>query len=184
MTAQPDAIGAAAFDWWRARIAADTGEARGLAARLRRDGSPLAVLSEPAVHGLARALQGADAGLRSSLEGGWAMRLAALAHVLAAVGAHEPEPLARLWGQGDPPRLSRLRFQRMLRETDTTALAVAVRRALPLAGGRCNVARLAQDLLRWDEAARIRWCFDYFGGSVPEAVKPSSDEPAAEEATA
>ncbi|NAZ36459.1 type I-E CRISPR-associated protein Cse2/CasB [Rubellimicrobium sp. CFH 75288] len=179
-----DALAGAARQWWRERLRADTGEARGLCARLRRDANPVSVLSEPAVHDLARALGTAHPGLRAELGEAWAARLAALAHVLAAVEAETPEPLARLWGEGDPPRLSRLRFQRMLRETDAVTLAVSVRRALPLAGDRCNVARLAQDLLRWDEAARIRWCFDYFGGRAPEAAAPSSDGPTAQDARA
>jgi CRISPR system Cascade subunit CasB len=49
-------------------------------------------------------------------------------------------------------------------------LAVGLRRAIPMVGRTCNVARLGRDLLFWNEITRTRWCFDYFGAEAPREV--------------
>lgn len=154
----------AARDWWRDSLAdRASGAARGLAARLRR-ASPLEALSEPAVQALARRL-----GLGPAQAG----TLLRLVQVLAEVREDDRQTLARRLG-GDPPVMSHLRFQRLLRAEGEEA-ATALRRAIVMADRRCNVERLAADLLAWDhpewgEAARRRWIFDYFAAPQPDGL--------------
>lgn len=147
--------GATALGWWSERIAPrDIPAAKGLSARLRR-AAPLAVLCEPAVIQLHAAI-----GLPSSQ----ADRLVLLATLLAEIRENSGETLAKRLG-GAEPVLSHLRFQRLMR-ADGGELADHLRRAIQMADRRCNVAALATDLLHW-EAARPRWCFNYFGADAP-----------------
>lgn len=152
-----------AADWWREALAnRESGAARGLAARLRRaDG--VAVLAEPGVQGLARRL-----GMGSAQAGD----LIRLVQVLAELRDGDGASLARRLG-GEV--LSPLRFQRLMRARDAE-FTTQLRRAILMADRRCNVARLAGDVLVWDhpdwgDAARARWCFDYFGAPL-EAQSP------------
>ncbi len=154
-------------DWWRGALAdRDSGVARGLAARLRR-ADALGVLAEPAVQALARRLGMGPAD---------APRLAGLVQVLADLRADDRAPLAaRLAGV-----LSPLRFQRLMR-VEGEEFTTQLRRAILMADRRCDVARLAGDLLAWDhpewgDEARARWCFQYFGGSLDEAPVTSEEK--------
>jgi CRISPR system Cascade subunit CasB len=155
-------------DWWRGALAdRESGVARGLAARLRR-ADALGVLAEPAVQALARRLGMGPAD---------APRLIRLAQVLADLRADDRASLAQRLSDV----LSPLRFQRLMRlegEEFTTQL----RRAIVMADRRCDVARLAGDLLAWDhpdrgDRARAHWCFDYFGGAL-DASPVTSEEKA------
>ncbi|TKD12522.1 hypothetical protein FBT96_20250 [Rhodobacter capsulatus] len=155
MSDEPKGPGAVALGWWTRNIAPrEMPSAKALSARLRR-AAPLAVLCEPAVQDLARGL---------SLGPAQADRLVQLAVLLAEVREHVPERLARRLG-GAEPVLSPLRFQRLIR-AEGVELTDLLRRALSMADRRCNVAALATDILHW-EAARPRWCFDYFGAEAP-----------------
>ena len=157
---KPDAkpsSGAIAMAWWAVNIEGKgSGKARGIAARLRRT-LPMQVLCEPAVHDLARKLD-----LRPVQAG----QLVQLATLLANVRTHSNETLAKRLG-GDDPKLSTLRFQRLMRAGEGE-LTDHLRRAIAMADGTCNVAALAADILHWD-AARPRWCFHYFGADAPAA---------------
>lgn len=164
--------GAVAARWWSERIAnRESGAARGLAARLRR-ADALGVLAEPAVQDLAR-----DLGLGAAQAG----VLVRLVQVLAEVRDNDGDTLARRLG-GAEPVMSHLRFQRLLRAEGEEA-ATAIRRAVIMADRRCNVERLAADILVWDhpewgEAARRRWIFDYFAAARPGADQNSEESPA------
>lgn len=150
--------------WWSQELADRTsGAARGLAARLRR-ATPASALAEPAVHDLAA---------RLGLKARDAERLSLLARLLAEVRDHTPEPLAKRLG-GAEPTLSTLRFQRLLR-AEGDELSDALRRAIGMADGRCNVASLGQDILRWDDKTRMAWCFNYFGETAPQTEKTESE---------
>ncbi len=166
----------AIMGWWRSNLQTDghgaqTGPARALAARLRRAVSPVEVLSEEAVFDLGKAL-----GLTQESD---ALRLTILAATLAHVKQHQPRRLANCLGAGDPPPLSQLRFQRILRAEAGPELAEFLRRALPMVEHSCNVGQLGVDLLHWDEKTRTRWCFDYFHSMAPHTDAPS--EPATED---
>ena len=154
-------------DWWRGALAdRNSGAARGLAARLRR-ADALGVLAEPAVQALAR---------RLGMGPGDAPRLVGLVQVLADVRADDRASLAqRLAGV-----LSPLRFQRLMR-AEGAEFTTQLRRAILMADRRCDVARLAGDLLAWDhpdwgDPARARWCFHYFGASLDEAPVTSEEK--------
>jgi len=102
-------------------------------------------------------------------------RLAALVPVLAAVETERRQRIAGAFGAGEEPPLSQLRFQRLIRSTESGELARALRRALSLIDPACNVAALGADFLRWDEQVRMRWCFDYFGKAPPDALAAASE---------
>lgn len=153
-----DKPGGIALGWWSREIAPrDIPAAKGLAARLRR-AAPMAVLCEPAVIGLARALN-----IRPDRAGD----LVRMATLLAEVRDNTGETLAKRLG-GAEPVLSRLRFQRLMR-AEESELTDQLRRAILMADRQCNVAALAQDLLHW-ERARARWCFHYFGAEAPSKL--------------
>ncbi len=157
-------------DWWDARLKdRNSGAARGLMARLRR-ATPLEVLMEPAVQELRRAL-------RLGTSDREVAALVRLVQVLAEV-RDEGEALARRLG-GDPPLMSPLRFERLLRAEGEEATLV-LRRAVIMAERRCDVQRLATDLLAsdhpdWGEGTRRRWNFDYFAAPVPEVGKTAGE---------
>jgi CRISPR system Cascade subunit CasB len=157
---KPDAkpsSGAIAMAWWVVNIAdKESGKARGIAARLCR-ALPMQVLCEPVVHDLAGKLD---------LQPAQAGQLVQLATLLANVRTHSNETLAKRL-VGDDPKLSTLRFQRLMR-ADGDELTDHLRRAIIMADYTCNVAALAGDILHWD-AARPRWCFHYFGADAPSA---------------
>lgn len=147
-------LGAEILRWWVANLAdRQSGRARALVARLRRAQGADA-LTQPEVHDLARCLALRDG-----------VRLANLVRLLAEVKEHSPQPLARRLG-GPDPALSTLRFQRLMR-AEGEELIEALRRAITMAGGRCNVAALGLDFLHWGEGVRTRWCFHYFGAQAP-----------------
>jgi CRISPR system Cascade subunit CasB len=158
MSQEKKGPGAIALGWWAREIAQrDSPAARGLSARLRR-AAPMAVLCEPAVQRLARALD---------LDHWQSDLLVRLAVLLAELRETSPETLAQRLGGGDNAVLSNLRFQRLLR-AEGDELTDHLRRAIVMADRRCNVAALAADLLDW-EAVRPRWCFHYFGADAPAA---------------
>jgi CRISPR system Cascade subunit CasB len=158
--------------WWNANIAdRESGRARALAARLRR-AEGIEALVEPEVVALAHDLNMAREAV--------VVPFLRLVQVLADVRENTNEPLARRLG-GSEPVLSALRFQKLLRARDTD-LTQPLRRAIAMAGRRCNVEHLAADLLIWDhpdwgDRVRARWCFDYFGAPPPdEAPEPAASE--------
>lgn len=162
--AETKSAGQIILGWWSHEVADRTsGAARALAARLRR-ATPASALAEPAVHHLAAQL---------NLSARDAERLSQLVRLLAQVREHRPEPLPKLLG-GAEPALSALRFQRLMR-AEGDELSDSLRRAIGLADGRCNVAALGQDILRWDDRTRMNWCFNYFGESAPQTEKTESE---------
>ena len=150
--------------WWALNIGnREVPAARALSARLRR-ASRIEALAEPAVQGLGRALSLQDP-----------VALAGLAQALANVRTSTGKPLARALGAGEPPALSTLRFQRLIR-AGGDELPAALRRALPMVDHACNVGALGSDLLLWShpehgDSVRARWCFQYFGAAAPVSLE-------------
>lgn len=141
--------------WWNDNIAdRNDGAARALSARLRRAG-PIEALSEPAVFRLAQSLGTRDP-----------VRIHRIVSVLANIRSNRPLRIAQAFGAGDPPALSPLRFQRVLR-ADGEALGPALIRVLPMIDRSCNVGTLGADLFFWNDATRTRWIFDYHGATQP-----------------
>jgi len=129
-----------------------------LAARIRRAVSNLDVATEPQVHVLAN-------------EYGLGPRAIQLARVLAEIRLNGDDVLAQRLGPGlGNPVLSQARFQRLIRSEGIDDRVTALRRVLPMVDRTCNVAALARDFLKWDEATRIDWTFDYYHSPKPNAV--------------
>ncbi len=165
-------VGKTLSGWWRQalRPAEDSGAARALRARLRR-ADALEVLAQPQVHDLVAHAPWlryrADALIR-------------VVQVLAHVERNDPRSLARILGSGDPPAMSRPRFERLAR-SQGDELPRALRRAIDLTDGGCNVALLGRDVLDWDdpdrgEAIRRNWYFDYFNASRAAAATGAAPE--------
>ncbi|GCD60016.1 hypothetical protein WSS15_30470 [Acetobacter pasteurianus] len=144
-----------AFRWWDHNIRPrDTkSRARSLAACLRR-GDGVTILSQPEVQKLASDLEFQPHNARSLIR---------LSQILSCIREDDARSLATIIG-GNPPLLSPLRFQKILRaEFKDEELVDYLRRAVDMAGKRCNVKSMAGDLIYWGEAVKTRWCFDYFG---------------------
>lgn len=147
-------IGVNIQSWWSRELAnRDNGQARALAARLRRAGD-IEALAERAVLDL-----GQELGLRDGA------RLSRLVRLLAEIRETAPDPLPRRLG-GAEPVLSTARLQRLLR-AEGDELVDTLRRALVMADRRANVAAFGADVLFWGDAVKTRWCFQYFGADAP-----------------
>lgn len=158
-------VGSIAMSWWAMHIGArDRPAARAVAARLRR-APAAAVLCEPVVQQLAREL---------GFGPGRADRLVQLVSLLAELREHDNAPLASRLG-GVEPKLSTLRFQRLMR-AESDDLTAQLRRAISMAERRCNVAMLAHDILHWGDKTRARWCFQYFGADAPTEISKETTE--------
>ena len=158
--------------WWWTNIGnRDSAAARARAARLRR-AEAVEVLVDRSVHDLAQ-----DLGLGAKD----AKPLIRTIQALAEVRDSGPR-MARCLGKGDPPALSPLRFERLIRSTGDE-IGISVRRSLPMVGRACDPGYLGLDLLRWNENTRIRWTFEYFAKRPPEDTKHDpTDTPAEAEA--
>lgn len=166
-----DDIGKTFAAWWRQMLRPDqdSSAARALRARLRQADNPLDVLAQPQVHDLvaqAPWLQSRPDALIRAVQ------------VLAQVERNDPRNLGRVLGAGDPPAMSPARFERLVR-TPPDDLARAIRRALALTDGACNVAHLARDVLGWDgdwgDDIRRNWYFDYFNAARPAAPQVTKE---------
>jgi CRISPR system Cascade subunit CasB len=141
-------------DWWR-RLDDDTG---GRAA-LRRAPDLTAVVLQPAFQRLHRRMLATG-----WPEGAWAGdRLAAAAGLLAHLREADALPLPKAMSarEGDKPRVSELRFKRLLESPDVETLFIGLRRTLPLIQHRCDPVALADDTVNWGDSVRKRWAYDY-----------------------
>ena len=170
-----DYPGTMASGWWKRYCAPDTGDPA-TRARLKRCGSFTEALGVPAAILLARQLGAlkdvGDRRLESAL---------GLARVLANISADDIRPPMRAAGwpsfPGDKreadvdgsqrPRLSELRFRRLLQTGGGEEQVTAFVRLIRLLGGQVNVAALARDYLNWDrDTTKHRWAFDYYAAST------------------
>jgi len=167
MSEETQSAGQICARWWRGAIAADTGPARKTRAQLRRADTALAALGIAAVHDLNRALKDGGYDLRKRPDG--PDRLALIAVALAHVSETGPRA-ARSFGAGDPPALSPMRFDALIRAEAPRDLIRPMVRALRVVRGAVNPGHLANDLYWWTERTRTEWCFEYHGasGASPE----------------
>lgn len=127
--------------------------------RLRRAGTILELCTEPATITLCR---------KVSCRPETLARYALIAGVLAVVQADVPQTLAR--GLGEPegnPRLSPLRFRKLIETMEPDEQLAAFRLALAKVDHRANVRDLAATLLEWNERSsadrrRQRWIYEYY----------------------
>lgn len=176
-------------DWWKALQPRVEGDAalpgalwamgRGERAQLRRCADAEELLGHAATLLLARQLielndeKGPLPDTSLSYE-----QLAWVAGVLAVVkdDARDGRSLALLLGNAagnERPVMSELRFESLQRSTALPDLFVQWRRAVQLAGGVVDVARLADDLLGWQrelgrvsarasDGVKFHWACDYY----------------------
>jgi CRISPR system Cascade subunit CasB len=143
--------------WWQ-ELAEDTG---GRAA-LRRAPDITAVVMLPAFQRLHRRLLAAGWPSRPS-HSDHNDRLAAAAALLAHVreASDLSLPAAMSQRDTDKPRVSELRFKRLLEAPDADTLFAGLRRALPLIQHRCDPLALANDVVNWGDEVRKRWAYAY-----------------------
>lgn len=145
------------YDWWKA-----LDDDRGSRAILRRAPDITAVTLTAPYQRLYRKL----------CDAGWATArrndaLAAAIGLLAHVKREEDKvkTLAAsmsLHAEGsDRPRVSELRFMRLLESPDIHALFTGLRRALPLMNHRVDVMTLVNDVVEWDDKVKKIWAYSY-----------------------
>ncbi|WP_338415608.1 type I-E CRISPR-associated protein Cse2/CasB [uncultured Sphaerotilus sp.] len=162
--------------WWE-RLAAE--DAAGLdkadRAVLRRCDTPTAVACTGAYQRAYRCMAAAHEGEPWTP---WQQdRLAALVGLAAHIrtrGDHDLPTELRL--PMEAPRVSELRFRRLIESPDVDTLFVGVRRVLPLIGHHVDLFSLARDLWRWNDQVRKRWTYAYYDTTAPRTrVAASSD---------
>jgi len=151
---QNDAWGGLLLRWWQGLE-----EDRGGRAALRRAPDITAVVMTPAYQHLHQRLKAAgwpDAEWRKD-------HLAAAAGLLAHVKQHTQQtpPAAMSQRDGDKPRVSPLRFMRLLEAPDIDTLFAGLRRTLPLLQHQVDVLALATDVVNWSDNVKKRWAYAY-----------------------
>lgn len=63
------------------------------------------------------------------------------------------------------------RFRRLLQKQTAEELQPDLMRAVRLIGDVADVRDLAASILRWNDATRRRWAFEYFQHANPKTVK-------------
>ncbi|MCB1751678.1 MAG: type I-E CRISPR-associated protein Cse2/CasB [Gammaproteobacteria bacterium] len=134
---------------------------KGTRAELRRCDMPEKVMFHPAFPRLCRRLQPL-----LEQEWNWQIRLAALVGLLSHVRKTTGQTLAHQMA-GNPPKVSELRFRRLLqREADDFYGAMI--RVLPMLDHTANLPDLMSSVFYWGDPVRKRWAFDYFP-NTPES---------------
>lgn len=100
---------------------------------------------------------------------------AAVAGILAHVKINNANPrnFAYWLGQpkaegGNTPRLSELRFRRLVRAKTHEELFIDLIRTLPLADYTAPVKQLARDVYQWNDFTRREWTFAYYDARAGE----------------
>ncbi len=171
-------MGQAVLEWWK-RMQGLTGEnlnaletaspqpgVTGERAELKRAESLAETVFTPAYQRLRLALLKTPASRPTTPAEEAAV--AALARVLVRVKAAETaKSFPRRMGEpgeegGDKPRVSELRFKRLLRSDNPADLADVLIRLLPMLEHRANPLELAEAIWFWNEMTRKRWADAYF----------------------
>ncbi len=153
-------IGTVCYRWWTRLTNKSIGHLRADHARLRRADGMSAALVVEAVHVLHSDLCQVGCDLRNKPD-----VLALVALSLAQVKESGTKTTAKMMG-GNPPSISEIRFNTIIRTTEPADLIPLIRRALKVIGPFIDVNRLSTDLIWWNEATRARWCFDYYDSST------------------
>lgn len=146
-------------EWW---VDLTREERRGQRAVLRRAKSLEEVVLAPAFHHLRHALAGSE---HTSVT-----RIALVAGVLAHLDENDTVPVAARMAQPAPgtarPRVSELRFRRLLQAREPEELLRAMRRLLGLLGSsgraKASVDDLTESVYWWSERTRRQWALDFY----------------------
>jgi CRISPR system Cascade subunit CasB len=144
--------GDALAEWWNG-LAANPG-AR---ADLRRAHDLTAVVISPAFQRFRRRMVMAGLPEDESRQD----RLAVLAGVLVHLNASNELRLPQAMRGEDKPRVSELRFRRLLDSPSMEDLFTGLRRVLPLIDSAADIHQLAADIWYWGDKVRKRWAYDY-----------------------
>lgn len=161
-------VGDVVVRWYRSSLNQKDGAGRSTGARLRRCGSSAEALAVAETHIL-------NARLKKLGKPPTPDQLALLATTFARLKSIDGDKLAALFGKrktnDEPPLLSNLRFQSLIRIRSHHELLVPLRRSLAVLGPNpaCNGRALAEDLYRWNDRVRNTWCFQYFGAEFAAA---------------
>jgi CRISPR type I-E-associated protein CasB/Cse2 len=150
-----------ALDWWRTSLLEGD---RGNRARLRRCHTPLDAVAVPSAISLSRRLGRVPAPTDPVWKQRGFERALGLAIVLASVKQNNQIPLLRSLGwekfpydqketdvTSGRPKLSELRFKRLLQTEGEDELIAAFGRLVQLADGATDVAALTRVYLHWDD---------------------------------
>lgn len=177
-----------ARDWWSYTCHPQRGDSAARA-RLRRCRSATEALAVPAAVGLARRL----GAIREPLDERRLEGALGLARVLAHVTTDTTVTAMRAAGWGsfpgdrresdaEPaarPRLSEVRFRRLLLTGSGEEQVFMFARLVRLIGGEVNVASLARDYLAWHwDSTRHRWAFEYYaaGSATPASLQSTTGD--------
>jgi len=142
--------------WWQ-----NLENNKGTRAELRRCDSPEKVMFHPAFPHLCQQLEP-----WLGEEWNWELRLAAVVGLLSHVRKTTGQRLAYQMA-GNPPKVSELRFRRLLqRERDD--LYGAMIRILQMLDQTANLPDLFNSVFYWGDPVRKRWAFEYFP-NTPES---------------
>lgn len=149
-----DDFGKVLRKWWQGLE-----DDKGGRALLRRARQTLDVAACPAFHRLRWAI-----GELGHID---TVRLSMIAMAAARVERILPsQTLAKTMAQakegGSNPRVSGLRFRRLIQIDDRRELWGPLRRILALVDNTADIATLAQDLYFWGPKVKIRWAEDYY----------------------
>jgi CRISPR system Cascade subunit CasB len=160
----------ALYEWWedlqeidppKDRTRPRNSDRAGRAA-LRRCGTIAQIIRVPAYQHLCRRMQQKGWSASSSSQGD---RLAVVAGLLAHVKEDDGQPLAKTMSAraegSDQPKVSTLRFMRLLDSPDLETIFTGLRRVLPLMEHKANVKALAEDLIYWGDNIKKKWAYAY-----------------------
>ncbi len=161
---------AIAEEWWCTLTAEDPqrrGPRRAALARLRRATTTLEVIQEPEALRLIRRLPKEDPD-----------RVAVLAGVLALVRESDTRPVARAIGRKElddeaSALMAEVRFRRLL-QAGHPEIMESMRRLVRLAGRKVNVHGLSTAILRWGDAVKKKWIFEYYNVSEAGDLRDDS----------
>lgn len=146
--------GQALRQWWESL--ADDREAR---AQLRRAPDLTAVTLTPGFQRFFRRM--ASRGFPSQPGVNQQERLAAIAAVLAHLHHADSRRLPETMMGPDKPKVSELRFRRLLESPSIDDLFVGLRRTLPLVDHCADPNLLANDIWFWGDKVRKEWAYAY-----------------------
>ena len=145
-------IGASALAWWNA-LEHDPGDR----AELRRCGTAAEAVFCPATHRLARRFAADGCQVSRSVLPWIAM---ALPHVREHVREHLVDGM--IGPDAKRPRVSPLRFRRLLHASGRDTLIPSLIRVLRMLDGRANAAELAEAIAYWGDNVKKNWAFAYY----------------------
>ncbi|MBW8003229.1 MAG: type I-E CRISPR-associated protein Cse2/CasB [Planctomycetes bacterium] len=145
------------ISWWQGLR-----EAKGERAELRRCREVEEIFFVPVFHSIKRKLL--PYGHVS--DGRLAITVALLSHVKNNLeGISLPEQMARPGAESSRPRVSDLRFRRLIQIKNIDDLLLPMLRIIKMLDSTVNVPNLVKSIYGWNDYVRKQWAFDYYKDS-------------------